>query len=29
VTDTAHHAAWIHWAANIQVTRRLAKTTGG
>jgi putative transposase len=25
----AHHAAWIHWAANIQMTRRLAKTSGG
>jgi transposase len=25
----AHHAAWIHWAANIQMTRRLAKTPAG
>jgi transposase len=25
----AHHAAWIHCAANIQMTRRLAKTTAG
>ena len=23
----AHHVAWIHWAANIQMTRRLARTT--
>ena len=25
----AHHAAWIHWAANIQMTRRLATATAG
>jgi len=25
----AHHAAWVEWAAIIQMTRRLAKTPAG